>query len=552
MNLEDVPKQNRGSSSSPKLTKKMAIALQSVEHNKPSNPSNQTILRQIRRTKPDLCRLATFRLWKTNTQCNVSPALLSKVGFSYTGKGDKVRCDSCNLEIDSWKPGMDPKQEHMERSPKCSFVKDQIEIFSKKDQSISVPKSTIPRTHISYSDYRGFMDHGGGASDEHRDHTKSTLENLFIHSLSTEIIDRARTYTFSNWPSITPSAQEMVYAGWWYTNIADRVICIHCNTMFHNWTETDRPYEIHRLKSPQCYYVRMNENKLTNNPRPITVTNQTINETPNGQTIVGAVHANYSLVVRRHQSCFYCNGALRNWQASDDPKIEHARWFPQCAYIRQYIGENLYQAIQRKNRELRAQQNLQASNTSGTSQYVPWTNDEIDRMVKARLDLPVVEKLRQEGYSMAIIRKVYEMQLRFKKDDFKTDVDLRVACLVLDKQVKLINGNETNILIPQNWIKNFLDNQESRADTPKNELKQQTIKTVCIDTPKIIAKVANRPPILLSKTEEPSLCVLCLSTERQVACLPCGHLTSCVACGHSLKTCPICRATVKAFVRIYT
>ena len=35
---------------------------------------------------------------------------------------------------------------------------------------------------------------------------------------------------------------------------------------------------------------------------------------------------------------------------------------------------------------------------------IPWTNDEIDRMVKARLDLPVVEKLRQEGYSMAIIR----------------------------------------------------------------------------------------------------------------------------------------------------
>lgn len=51
--------------------------------------------------------------------------------------------------------------------------------------------------------------------------------------------------------------------------------------------------------------------------------------------------------------CFYCNGALRNWQAGDDPKVEHARWFPQCSYIRQFIGENLYQAIQRKNSELR-------------------------------------------------------------------------------------------------------------------------------------------------------------------------------------------------------
>ena len=51
-----------------------------------------------------------------------------------------------------------------------------------------------------------------------------------------------------------------------------------------------------------------------------------------------------------------------------------------------------------------AQQNLQESNNGETTQYIPWTNDEIDRMVKARLDLPVVEKLRQEGYSMAIIR----------------------------------------------------------------------------------------------------------------------------------------------------
>jgi hypothetical protein len=34
----------------------------------------------------------------------------------------------------------------------------------------------------------------------------------------------------------------------------------------------------------------------------------------------------------------------------------------------------------------------------------PWTSDEIDRMVKARLDLPVVEELRKAGYSMAIVR----------------------------------------------------------------------------------------------------------------------------------------------------
>jgi hypothetical protein len=86
------------------------------------------------------------------------------------------------------------------------------------------------------------------------------------------------------------------------------------------------------------------------------------------------------------------------------------------------------------------------------------------------------------------------------------------------------------------------------------------------ETPKVVTSIVARPTItqtsMINKqeifnlsfcilAEEAMPCVLCLTTERQVACLPCGHLTSCVACGHSLKTCPICRANIKAFVRIY-
>jgi hypothetical protein len=100
------------------------------------------------------------------------------------------------------------------------------------------------------------------------------------------------------------------------------------------------------------------------------------------------------------------------------------------------------------------------------------------------------------------------------------------------------------------------------------QLSTPQTQAVDIEVPKVIASLTARPKIM-QKTgivkkvkplvyyiffileEEALTCVLCLTTERQVACLPCGHLTSCVACGHSLKTCPICRATVKAFVRIY-
>nr|CAD7402800.1 unnamed protein product [Timema poppensis] len=31
--------------------------------------------------------------------------------------------------------------------------------------------------------------------------------------------------------------------------------------------------------------------------------------------------------------CFHCDGGLSSWDPTDDPFVEHARWFPHCGYI---------------------------------------------------------------------------------------------------------------------------------------------------------------------------------------------------------------------------
>ena len=41
--------------------------------------------------------------------------------------------------------------------------------------------------------------------------------------------------------------------------------------------------------------------------------------------------------------CFYCGGGLRHWEPGDDPWIEHARWFPQCGYVRLVKGDEFVQ-----------------------------------------------------------------------------------------------------------------------------------------------------------------------------------------------------------------
>ncbi len=61
----------------------------------------------------------------------------------------------------------------------------------------------------------------------------------------------------------------------------------------------------------------------------------------------------------------------------------------------------------------------------------------------------------------------------------------------------------------------------------------------------------SKPNIADDSASPNNPCVLCLTNEKQLACIPCGHLATCEPCGHSLRSCPICRREIEAFVRIY-
>jgi hypothetical protein len=39
--------------------------------------------------------------------------------------------------------------------------------------------------------------------------------------------------------------------------------------------------------------------------------------------------------------CFHCSGALIDWKSTDDPWVEHARYFPYCVYLN-YIKEHAF------------------------------------------------------------------------------------------------------------------------------------------------------------------------------------------------------------------
>jgi hypothetical protein len=221
--------------------------------------------------------------------------------------------------------------------------------------------------------------------------------------------------------------------------------------------------------------------------------------------------------------------------------------------------------------------------------------------VAARLDLSISQSLLDRNFKLSIIKRCWEDQLRLKRkmkrryllasrvtkayfdfldEDFVSDSDLLMACTILQKQIEHIDGKKDNITVPSVAMKRIREKEQAgnlsrsriNVDVCMNDIveahaREQAVSGSSSTNP----SDGNDVEMTTSSTESNSTeantrvptssmeeiknaanpCVLCLMEEKRLACIPCGHLATCVPCGHSLRSCPICRREIDAFMRIY-
>lgn len=52
--------------------------------------------------------------------------------------------------------------------------------------------------------------------------------------------------------------------------------------------------------------------------------------------------------------CFHCGGGLKDWEESDEPWVEHARWFSRCNFVLMIKGKEFVDEVcGRKTAEVR-------------------------------------------------------------------------------------------------------------------------------------------------------------------------------------------------------
>ncbi|CAF4528491.1 unnamed protein product, partial [Rotaria sp. Silwood2] len=384
-------------------------------------------------------------------------------------------------------------------------------------------------------------------------------------------------------------------------------ICLYCNLICQQWTpHTDDPDNIHQTLSSLCPYVLfilktrqtstasiLNDNS---NNRALTSNVLRFNEIAQAS----AFHRAYVEISKRLSSfnswpqedlpsvddlvragffytgsktivtCFYCNGSLQNWGPKDNPLIEHVRWFPLCAYAKQLCDDELYRKVQESKRirqecaetnETERNENFSNNHRTNNSQLMIPDENTLSRFVAARLDLPISQSLLNRNFKLSVIKRCWEDQLRLKQNDFATDCDLFIACIILQKQIDHINGRQENIIVPSIKMKIIRETEQfkSSSSTPTsnepfssnssntNNITESKSTIATIDHQSKTETKASSTTDLASS----NLCILCLTEDKRLACIPCGHLATCVPCGHSLRTCPVCRREIEAFVRIY-
>jgi len=326
------------------------------------SPEKSNTVRQI----TERCRALSQ---KQGAHSNIA---MNSAGFHYTDNENAACCDTCELEVSGWRTDMRPFAIHKQRSPNCRYV---LSILPLQERTIT-SSSNIEEPSCK------------------RLKTDATDTNLLLNKLfEVNILKQVRKRTFSHWPHrSSPSSSQMIEAGFFNCNVGDRVICIYCNIICQQWTpNTDDPCEVHKTLSPKCPYVlAMSAPSQTSS---MMIINEHLTSDPPSDSedansfrshalvYTTSCNINYIEIRKRYASfatwpnenlppvddlvkagffftgtktivtCFHCNGSLKNWGPNDNPMIEHARWFPNCAYAKQLCGADLHRKIQELKRE---------------------------------------------------------------------------------------------------------------------------------------------------------------------------------------------------------
>lgn len=198
-------------------------------------------------------RLETFDNWKISF---IDKNQLALFGFYYCGPGDLVKCNFCQIEIGLWEEGDDVLTDHMRWSRHCKLICRAVTNNIPINEALlleSLPPTPSPDVYGHLSGVSLDMEDPNGLND-----VGGTSRSVDEMNNSKYAIEANRLKSYKNWPvSIQQRPHQLSDAGFYYTNVGDRVCCYYCGGGLKDWEEDDDPWENHAMWYGNCKYVNL-------------------------------------------------------------------------------------------------------------------------------------------------------------------------------------------------------------------------------------------------------------------------------------------------------
>lgn len=221
----------------------------------------------------------------------------------------------------------------------------------------------------------------------------------FQQSLPDYNSEEERLNSYKDWPVPHLDPARLAAAGFYYSGEGDAVTCFECKLTISDWEMGDKPLTEHQRWQEDCRFIRnipcgnipigtdpasiprprrrrrpygieirpdatadCHEERHPGTPGMVTIPGpatrgrktaafpqyleyearlKTFERWPRGLTQSKEALADagfYYLHVGDHTQCHFCGGALQDWGVTDEPWITHAKWFPNCHYLRSVKG----------------------------------------------------------------------------------------------------------------------------------------------------------------------------------------------------------------------
>ncbi|XP_063408038.1 baculoviral IAP repeat-containing protein 3-like isoform X2 [Mytilus trossulus] len=523
----------------------------------------------------EMIRIYSLRNFPRNI--NISMIRLARAGFYSTGNSTETRCFRCGVTYRNWISGDDPMHIHRHLSPTCDLVlngdgRDNVreELQNTRRQDISIGNVSL-------------------RSNENIGSLNNVTSRQHHHDVS-HINPSARNFSHHNTVRDKP------------TEISIQTIQSHdSNTKTNGYKTPTNNCKINSQNialsnnSPASDYER----NCSNNPEGIDSQNQIpryvnysplqirissfegwpgyLNQTPRAMALAGFLFAGYHDYTR----CFHCGGGLRNWEAGDDPWVEHARWFPQCGFLQINKGENFIQAVLKKHdMEQRAKGNSTFSpkvdrtvttNKNATTSSASVSGFDQSIMCTPSLHVPEQAKFINTSSGIETLtnndRTTSASRVINTNSDSTTNIEHTERILqtiaartvlemgftshqVVDavREIQRLNSGDGGTHISATDIMNVLLREDNHQTTEVLNVTETSaaegMAGASFDDTDLILE-ENR------QLQEQRQCKVCREFDSTVAFLPCGHIVCCTDCAPAMRKCPVCKTYVKGTVKTF-